>query len=144
MPNIQYEDLDSITEVVAYQAEVQKLTEVLNAPVINGYISSTKKLQNPREVFPLPFHMAASFESYVTDDRRPPSSRLILHCYLLFMFWTGLTFQDLQRTPPSSVSLTGRVIRAICELSKTGKPQPAACLACGFASHSFSSGWGYT
>ena len=77
MPNIQYEDLDSITEFVAYQAEVQKLTEVLNAPVINGYISSTKKLQNPREVFPLPFHVAASFESYVTDDRRPPSSRLI-------------------------------------------------------------------
>ena len=80
----------------------------------------------------------------MTDDRRPRSSRLILQCYLFFMFWTGLTFQDLQRTPPSSVSLAGGVIRAICELSKTGKPQPAACLACGFSSHSFSSGWGYT
>ena len=127
---------------VAHHAEVQKLTEVLNAPVINGYISSTKKPQNPREVYPLPFHVAVSFEYYIMDERRPQSSRFILGRYL-FMFWTGLRFQDLQRTPPSSVTLTDGIIRAICELSKTGIPQPAACLACGFGSYSFSSGWGY-
>lgn len=78
---------------VAYQAEVQKLIEVLNAPVINGNMSSTKKLQNPREVYPLPSHVAVSFEYYVMDDRRPQSSRLILGCYIC-MFWTGLRFQD--------------------------------------------------
>ena len=78
---------------VAYQAEVQKLVEVLNAPVINGNMSSTKKLQNPREVYPLPSHVAVSFEYYVMDDRRPQSSRLILGCYIC-MFWTGLRFQD--------------------------------------------------
>lgn len=127
---------------VAHQAEVQELTEILNAPMINWYIYSTNKPQNPREVYPLPFHVAISFESYVVDGRRPPSSRLILGCYL-FMFWTGLRFQDLQRTPPSNVTLTDGILRAICKLGKTGQPQPAACLACGFASHSFSSGWGY-
>lgn len=70
---------------VAHQAEVQELTEILNAPMINWYIYSTNKPQNPREVYPLPFHVAISFESYVVDGRRPPSSRLILGCYL-FMF----------------------------------------------------------
>ena len=120
----------------------QNFADVLNAPVVNGYVSSTKKPQNPREVYPLPFHVAVSFEYYVLDDRRPQSSRLILGCYL-FMFWTGLRFQDVQRTPPSSVTLTDGILRAICELAKTGTPQPAACLACGLASHSFSFGWGY-
>ena len=67
---------------VAHHAEVQKLTEVLNAPVINGYISPTKKPQNPREVYPLPFHVAVSFEYYIMDERRPQSSRFILGCYL--------------------------------------------------------------
>ena len=127
---------------IAHQAEVSKLSDVLNAPVVTGYVSSTKKPQNPREVYPLPFHVAVSFEYYVMDDRRPQSSRLILGCYL-FMFWTGLRFQDVQRTPPCSVSLTDGILRAICELAKTGTPQPAACLACGLASHSYSFGWGY-
>lgn len=71
------------------------------------------------------------------------SSRLILGCYL-FMFWAGLRFQDLQRTRPTSISLTEGVLRAVCEPSKAGQPQPAACLACGFTSHSFGSGWGFT
>ena len=59
------------------------------------------------------------------------------------MFWTGLRFQDLQRTRPSDISLSDGVLRAVCELSKSGHPQPAACIACGFSSLSFSSGWGY-
>ena len=127
---------------VAHQAEVPKLIELLNAPVINGYVASTKKPQNPREVFPLPFHIAVAFEDYVQDIRRPPSSRLILGCFL-FMFWTGLRFQDLQRTKPSSISLVDGVLRAVCELSKSGHPQPAACIACGFTTLTFTVGWGY-
>ena len=127
---------------VAHHAEVPKLLDILNAPVITGYITSTKKPQNPREVFPLPFHVAISFEHFVLDQRRPSSSRLILGCFL-FMFWTGLRFQDLQRTRPSDISLSDGVLRAVCELSKSSHPQPAACIACGFSSLSFSSGWGY-
>ena len=127
---------------VASQAEVPKLMDILNTPVINGHVTSTKRPQNPREVFPLPFHVAISFEYYVQDDRRPESSRLILGCYL-FMFWTGLRFQDLQRTKPHSISLNDGIIRAICELSKSGQPQPAACIACGLSSDSFCTGWGY-
>ena len=34
---------------IANQAEVLKLIEILNAPVINGYVASNKKPQNPRE-----------------------------------------------------------------------------------------------
>ena len=127
---------------VASQAEVPKLMDILNTPVINGYVTSTKRPQNPREVFPLPFHVAISFEYYVQDDRRPESSRLILGCYL-FMFLTGLRFQDLQRTKPHSISLNDGIIRAICELCKSGQPQPAACIACGLSSDSFCTGWGY-
>ena len=127
---------------VAHHAEVTKLIELLNAPVINGYITSTKRPQNPREVYPLPFHVAVSFEVFVKDVRRPASSRLILGCYL-FMFWTGLRFQDLQRTKPSSLSLTEGILRAVCELSKSGHPQPAACVACGFTSLTYESGWGF-
>ena len=127
---------------IATQAEVTKLIDVLNTPVINGYISTTKKPQNPREVYPLPFHIAVSFEYFVKDDRRPSSSRLILGCYL-FMFWTGLRFQDLQRTKPSEISLTDGILRAVCELSKNGQPQPAACIACGLSSFSFETGWGF-
>ena len=100
---------------VAHQAEVPKLIEILNTPVITGYVTSTKKPQNPREVFPLPFHVAIAFEEYVKDDRRPDSSRLIIGCFL-FMFWTGLRFQDLQRTKPGNISLAEGVLRAICEL----------------------------
>ena len=121
---------------IANQAEVPKLIEILNAPVINAYVASNKKPQNPREVFPLPFHVAVSFEQYVTDDRRPSSSRLILGCYP-FMFWPGLRFQDLQRTKAASISPTDGILRAVCELSKSGHPQPAACIACGLTSHSF-------
>lgn len=120
-----------------------KLIELLNTPVIDGYISSTKKPQNPREVFPLPFHVAIAFEEYIQDERRPQSSRLILGCFL-FMFWTGLRFQDLQRTRPSNISLTDGILRALCELSKSGHPQPAACISCGFSTMSFSNGWGFT
>jgi len=58
-------------KLVAHQAEVTKLVELLNAPVIYGYVSTTKKTQNPREVFPLPFHVAIAFEDYVRDNRRP-------------------------------------------------------------------------
>ena len=36
---------------VASQAEVPKLMDILNTPVINGYVTSTKRPQNPREVF---------------------------------------------------------------------------------------------
>lgn len=127
---------------VAHQAEVSKLVELLNAPVVNGYVSSTKKPQNPREVFPLPFHVPIAFEEYIQDTRRPPSSRLLLGCFL-FMFWTGLRFQDLQRTKPSSISLSDGILRTVCELSKSGQPQPAACIACGFTTLTFTSGWGY-
>lgn len=127
---------------VAHQAEIPKLVELLNTPVINGYVSSNKKPQNPREVFPLPFHVAIAFEEYIKDERRPSSSRLILGCFL-FMFWTGLRFQDLQRTKPSSISLTDGILRAVCELSKSGQPQPAACISCGFSTLSFTTGWGY-
>ena len=87
--------------------------------------------------------MTVSFENFVLDDRRPLSSRLILGCDVV-LFWTELRSQDLQRTPPTRISLTEGVPCAVCELSKTGQPQPAACLAGGFTSHSFSSGWGYT
>jgi len=55
-----------------------------------------------------------------------------------------LRFQDLRKTRPTSLSLTEGVLRAVCVLSKTGQRQTAACLACGFTSHSFSPGWGYT
>lgn len=55
------------------------------------------------------------------------------------MFWTGLRFQDLQRTKPSSISLTDGSVRAVCELSKSGHPQPA-----GFTTLSFTNGWGYS
>ena len=126
---------------VAHQAEVTKLIELLNAPVINGYVSSTKKPQNPREVFPLPFHVAIAFEEHIQDIRRPPSSRLLLGVF--FMFWTGLRFQDLQRTKPSSIWLTDGILRAVCELSKSGQPQPAACIACGFTTLTCTAGWGY-
>ena len=128
---------------VAHHAEAPKLSEILNTPVIQGYVLSTKKPQNPREVFPLPFHLATSFEHYGLDVRRPPLSRLIIGCYL-FMFWTGLRFQDLQRIRPSSISLTDGILRAVCELSKSGQPQPAACIACGFTSYNFSTGWGFS
>jgi len=119
------------------------LIEILETPVINGHISTTKGPQNPREAYPLPFHVTVSFENFVLDDRRPLSWRLILGCDVV-MFWTELRFQDLQRTHPTRISLTEGVPCAVCELSKTGQPQPAACLAGGFTSHSFSSGWGYT
>ena len=60
------------------------------------------------------------------------------------MFWAGLRFQDLQRTKATSISLTDGILRAVCELSKPGHPQPAACIACGLTSHSFITGWGHT
>ena len=61
------------------------------------------------------------------------------------MFWTGLRFQDLQRTKPGNMYmfLTDGILRAICELSKSGQPQPAACVACGFSTLTFTTGWGY-
>ena len=61
------------------------------------------------------------------------------------MFWTGLQFQDLQRTKPGNMYmfLTDGILRAICELSKLGQPQPAACVACGFSTLTFATGWGY-
>ena len=60
------------------------------------------------------------------------------------MFWTGLRFQDLQRTKPSSISLTDGILRAVRELSKPGHPQPAACFAFDFTTLSFTSGCGYS
>lgn len=49
---------------VARQAGVTKLVDILQTPVVNGYVSTTKKLQNPRDVYPLPFHIAISFKHY--------------------------------------------------------------------------------
>lgn len=127
---------------IASQAEVHTLLEILSSPVIQGYTNSSKKPRNPREVYPLPFHIASQLENYVCDRRYHISNRYIVGCFLA-MFWSGLRFQDLQRTAPKSFTISEGIIRCISELTKSGHPQPAAFLACGMNSSSYYTGWGY-
>ena len=127
---------------IATQADVFNLKQILWSPIISGYLSETKKPKNPREVFPLPFHLEVALEYYVLNTATPESNRLIFGCFL-FQFWSGLRFQDLQRLLLSTLSLQEGVIRCISTLTKNGQPQPAAALACGFCSTSFMIGWGY-
>ena len=101
-----------------------------------------KKPKNLREVYPLPFYFEVALEYYLLNSATPESNRLIFGCFL-FQFWSGLRFQDLQRILLSSLSIQEGIIRCINTMTKNGQPQPAAGLACGFCSTSFSTGWGY-
>ena len=127
---------------IATQADVHNLKQILWSPIISGYLTETKKPKNPREVFPLPFHFEVALECYLLNSATPESNRLIFGCFL-FQFWCGLRFQDMQRVSLSSLSIQEGIIRCISTLTKNGQPQPAAALACGFCSSSFSTGWGY-
>ena len=80
-------------------------------------------------------------------QRRSSTSIFQIDSWMLsFYVWTGLRFQDLQRTKPESISLHEGIVRTVCELSKPGnlQPQPAACIACGFTCLSLEIGWGYS
>ena len=127
---------------ISQQAEVLTLKEILWAPVITGYLSETKKPKNPREVFPLPFHYEIALEKNMLNPIWPDSNKLIAGCFL-FQFWSGLRYQDMQRVQPKSLTLQEGIIRGVSLLTKSGSPQPAAALACGFISRSFLHGWGY-
>ena len=127
---------------IATQADVHNLKQVLWSPIISGYLSESKKPKNPREVFPLPFHFEVALEYYLMNSATPESNKLIFGCFL-FQFWSGLRFQDLQRVLLSTLSIQEGIIRCISTLTKGGQPQPAAALACGFCSTSFTTGWGY-
>ena len=127
---------------ISQQAEVSLLKDILWAPVISGYLSETKKPKNPREVFPLPFHYEIALERYVLNPLWPESNRFLAGCFL-FQFWSGLRYQDMQRVQPKTLSLQEGILRCISCLTKSGAPQPAAALACGFTSKSFLHGWGY-
>ena len=127
---------------ISQQAEVTTLKEILWAPVISGYLSETKKPKNPREVFPLPFHYEVALERYIMNPLWPESNKLIAGSFL-FQFWSGLRYQDMQRVQPKTLVIQEGIIRCISSLTKSGSPQPAAALACGFTSRSFLHGWGY-
>ena len=72
----------------------------------------------------------------------PESNKLIAGSFLC-QFWSGLRYQDMQRVQPKTLTLQEGIIRCISFLTKSGSPQPAAALACGFTSKSFLHGWGY-
>ena len=127
---------------ISQQAEISTLKEILWAPVVTGYLSETKRPKNPREVFPLPFHYEVALERYVMNLLWPESNRLIAGSFL-FQFWSGLRYQDMQRVQPKTLTIQEGIIRCISFLTKSGSPQPAAALACGFTSKSFLHGWGY-
>ena len=72
----------------------------------------------------------------------PESNKLIAGSFL-FQFWSGLRYQDMQRVQPKTLTIQEGIIRYISFLTKSGSPQPAAALACGFTSKSFLHGWVY-
>ena len=126
---------------IAKYAEIDPLKEFLWSPSISAFFASERRPRNPREVFPLPFHFEVGLERIVMSHACPPSTILQAGNFL-FLFWSGMRFQDLQRTPLNSFSLEQGVIRCFSELTKAGHPSAAAALACGLLSSASSTSWG--
>ena len=127
---------------ITQQADITALRKLLWSPVINAYLSEGRKPQNPRETYPLPFHFAVGLERLVCNPITPDSV-VILAGGLLYLLWSGLRFQDAQRTQLEMLSLHQGVLRSVTGLTKTASAVPAAAFACGLTSHDFDSGWGY-